>query len=152
MKKSYLMILRLPILSLNKIVNKNVILGQMCDDPLTATLVTSTGTWHRSYGFFEVCQAEGRGSSPTLTKNFLCRCFCFVILFSQFFLMSPKGPPFIFSYFAKRMDVQKRSKAPLLHFLALCDLPETKKNRKKCLEKNFKKIGFFFQFFLTRVL
>ena len=29
------------------------------------------------------------------------------------------------------MDVQELSKAPLLHFSALCDLPETKKIEKK---------------------
>ena len=38
------------------------------------------------------------------------------------------------------MDVQKLPKGPLLHFLALCDLPETKKNFEK-------KFGFFSQFF-----
>ena len=33
------------------------------------------------------------------------------------------------------MDVQKLPKGPLLHFLALCDLPETEKTSKKFLKK-----------------
>ena len=41
------------------------------------------------------------------------------------------------------MDVQKLPKGPLLHFSALCDLPETKKNRRKISKKMD-----FFQFFL----
>ena len=57
--------------------------------------------------------------------------------------MSPKGPPFIFTLFCKRMDFQKLPKAPFLHFLALCDLPETNKIFKK-IQKN---VGIFFQFF-----
>ena len=44
-------------------------------DPLTATLVTSTGTWHRGYGFFEVCQAEGRGFEANLDQKFFCAGF-----------------------------------------------------------------------------
>ena len=67
------------------------------------------------------------GSSLTLDQIF-CACnFGFVRLFSQIFLMSPKGPPFIFLIFCNRMDVQKILKDPLLHFSALCDLPETSK-------------------------
>ena len=44
-------------------------------DPLTATLVTSTGTWHRCYGFFELCQAEGRGFESNLDQKFFGRFF-----------------------------------------------------------------------------
>ena len=33
----------------------------------------------------------------------------------------------VFNVSCKRMDVQKLPKGPRLHFLALCDLPETKK-------------------------
>ena len=40
--------------------------------------------------------------------------------------------------FSKKMDVQELPKAPLLHFSALCDLPETKKIEKE--------IPIFFQF------
>ena len=43
--------------------------------------------------------------------------------------MSPKGPPFNFFLFCKRMDVRKLPRAPLFHFSALCNLPETKKFR-----------------------
>ena len=64
--------------------------------------------------------------------------------------MSPKGPPFIFPILQKN-GCPKTPKGPILHFLALCDLPETKeiqkKIRKKISEKNSKKIGNFFQFF-----
>ena len=44
-------------------------------DPLTATLVTPTGTWHRGYGFFEVCQAEGRGFESNLDQNIFGQVF-----------------------------------------------------------------------------
>ena len=86
------------------------------------------------------------GSSPALDQNFFVQIFFgFVRLYSQIFLMSPEGPPFIFFLFCS-MDVQKLPNDPLLHFSALCDLPETKK-----FEKKFKKIEFLY-FFLTRVL
>ena len=58
--------------------------------------------------------------------------------------MSPKVLPFKFFQFSKRMDVQELPKAPLLQFLALCDLPETEK-----IEKNSE---FFFNLLLIRVL
>ena len=57
-------------------------------------------------------------------------------LFFAIFLNVSRGSPFIFFYFANEW------KTPFLHFLALCDLPETKK-----MEKNFEKFGFFSQFF-----
>ena len=62
---------------------------------------TSTGTWHRGYGFFEVCQAEGRGFESRPWPKILCvGFFVFVRLFPQIFSMSPKGPLHFF-YFAK---------------------------------------------------
>ena len=76
-------------------------------------------------------------------KNF---CACFFRLgetFSANFLNVSKRSPLHFFLFCKRMVVQKLPKAPLLHFSALCDLPETKKISKK----NFQKIQIFFQFF-----
>ena len=51
--------------------------------------------------------------------------------------MSPKGPPSFFPILQKNR-CSKTPKGPLLHFSALCDLPETKK---------FQKIRIFFQFF-----
>ena len=66
-------------------------------------------------------------SNLTLDQ-FFCACnLGFVRLFSQIFLMSPKGPPFIFLTICNRMNVQKSQRVPLLHFSALCDLPETSK-------------------------
>ena len=77
-----------------------------------------------------------------MTKNFFVQVFFGSDFFLQI-LMSPKGPPFIFLNFANEcMLVQKLPKDPLLHFSALCDLPETKKN----FEKNSKN-RIFFQFF-----
>ena len=57
----------------------------------------------------------------------------------MFFIQCLQRPPLFFFLFCKRMDVQKLPKAPLLHFSALCDLPETRKISKT----NLKKIGFF---------
>ena len=110
-----------------------------------------TGTWHRGYGFFEVYQAEGRGFESNFDQNFFVQVFFgFAILFFAIFL-SPKGPPFIFSLFCKRMDVQKLPKAPLLHFSGLCDLPETKKISKKNSKKfkNFSSRGYCRKEYLT---
>ena len=98
------------------------------DDPLTATLVTSTGTWQRWYCFFEVCQAEGRRFESNLDQKFFVQVFFgFVVLFFANFLNVSKGSHLHFFLFCKRMVVQKLPKAPLLNFSALCDLPETKK-------------------------
>ena len=41
------------------------------------------------------------------------------------------------------MDVQKIPKAPLLHFSALCELPETKKKIREKISKKFKKWEIF---------
>ena len=67
--------------------------------------------------------------------------FGLVRLFSQFFQMSPKGPPSFFPIFPKN-GCSKTPKCPLLHLLALCDLPRTKK-----IKKTFEKILIFFFFF-----
>ena len=48
---------------------------------------------------------------------------------------SSKGPPSFYFLFCNWMDVQKIPNGPLLHFSALCHLPET-----------FKKFGKFFSF------
>ena len=109
-------------------------------DPLTATLVTSTGTWHRGYGFFEVCQVQ------PWPKIFFCRFFWLCDTFFRKFFKYLQRVPLHFFLFCKRMDVQKLPKAPL------SDLPQTKKIRKKNRKKFQKKFGNFFNFFLTRVL
>ena len=89
------------------------------------------------------------GSSPAHDQNFFVQVlFRLGETFFAIFYMSPKGPRFIFFLLCKRMGVQKLPKATLLHFSALCDLPETKKNSKeKFRKKNSKKFGFSFKFF-----
>ena len=111
-------------------------------DPLTAILVTSTSTWHRGYGFFEVCQAGGRGFESNLYQIFCAVFFRLCDTFFRSFFYCLQRVPFHFFQFCKRMDVQKLPKAPLLHFSALCDLPETKKNSKKI--KNSECFSIFF--------
>ena len=78
---------------------------------------------------------------PPLTKIFLCRLFWLCETFFASFL-NAKGSTLHFFLFCKRMDVEKLPKGPLLHFLALCDLPETKTIRKKSFKK-----WIFFNFF-----
>ena len=57
-----------------------------------------------------------------------------VRFFSNFFLMSPKGPPFeFFCYFATECVFINQKGSPLLHFPALCDI-----FRKKFFSENFK--------------
>ena len=57
--------------------------------------------------------------------------------------MSPKGPSFIFFYFAKECMFKISQRPPFLYFSVPCDLPETKKNWKKFVEKFQKKSDFF---------
>ena len=71
-------------------------------------------------------------------KIFCAGFFGFVILFFRKFFYCLQRVPLHFFLFCKNMDGQKLPKAPLLHFSALCDLPETKK---------ISKIRIFFQFF-----
>ena len=90
------------------------------------------------------------GSSPTLTKNFLCWFFGLCDTFFRKIFNVCKGSPFIFSYFAKDRLCSKTPKGPLFHFSALCDLPEANKisiKIQKKFGKNTKKIRIFFQFF-----
>ena len=83
------------------------------------------------------------GSSPALDQNFFVQVFFgFVRLFSQIFLMSPKGPPFIFFLFCIRMDVQNLPKGPLLQFFGTMRLTGDQKISKK----NFKKNRIFLSF------
>ena len=81
---------------------------------------------------------------PPVTKIFLCRFFRLYKTFFRKFFNASRGSPFFFFLFCKRMDAHKLPKGPLLHFSALCDLPETNYSNKK-----FKKFG---TFFFTRVL
>ena len=73
-----------------------------------------------------------------MIKIFIAGFFGFVRLFSQIFKMSPKGPPSFFSILQNN-GCSKTPKGPLLHFSALCDLPETKNFEKKFQEKISKK-------------
>ena len=93
------------------------------------------------------------GSSPAHDqKNVLCRFFFRLVRpFSANFLNVSKGSPFILSYFAKEWMFKNSQRPPCIHFSALCDLPETKKNRKK-IRKKIQKNRIFFNFFFTRVL
>ena len=59
------------------------------------------------------------------------------------FLMSSKCPPSFFSFLQKN-GCSKTPKGPLLHFSALCDLPETKKFKK------VEKMSDFFSIFSRR--
>ena len=72
------------------------------------------------------------GSSLTLT-NFSSACnFGFVRLFFRKFFNVSKGSSLQFFDILQQNGRSKIPKGPLLHFLALCDLPETsKKFRKK---------------------
>ena len=67
------------------------------------------------------------------------------------FLNVSKGSPFLFFLFCKRMDVQKFTKAPLYIFRHYATYRRPKKIEKK-IRKKIQKSGFFFNFFLTRVL
>ena len=91
------------------------------------------------------------GSSPAHDQKLFCAGFFRLgeTFFRKFFKCLPRAPPSVFSILQKNV-CSKTPKCPLLHFSALCNLPETKKIQ----EKNFKKfkIGLFFIFFLTRVL
>ena len=67
--------------------------------------------------------------------------FGLVRLFSQIFQMSPKGPPFIFSYFSKEW-IFKNSQMPPFTFGGTMRLTEDQKNQQK-----FQKKYIFFLFF-----
>ena len=86
------------------------------------------------------------GLCPAHDQKIFCADFFRLCeIFSQIFQV-PKIVTLHFFLFCKRMIVQKLPKAPLLHFLALCDLPETKKIRKK-IRKQISKKSDFFQIF-----
>ena len=73
--------------------------------------------------FLEACQAEGRGfESRPWPKTFRAGFFGFV---SKFFLCLLRVPLHFFSIL-RQNGCSKLPKGPLLHFSALCDLPETK--------------------------
>ena len=87
-----------------------------------------------------------------MTKKFFVQVFFgFVILFFAIFLMSPKGPPFIFSYFAKELMFKNSQRPPFTFFGIMRLTIDQKKFRKKIsknkFEKNIKKFGILFQFF-----
>ena len=65
--------------------------------------------------------------------------FGFVRLFLATFLMSPKGPPFIFSYFAKEWMLKNSQRAPFTFFGTMR------------LTRNFKKFKKILQVFLGTV-
>ena len=62
--------------------------------------------------------------------------FGLVRLFLQFFQMSPKGPPFIVSYFSKEW-MFKNSQMPAFTFVGTMRLTEDQKKSKKISKKNF---------------
>ena len=66
-------------------------------------------------------------------------------LFFTNFLMSPKCPPFIFFDILQQNGRSKNPKgSPLLHFSALCDLPETSKQFRKKIGKKFSQYCFHY--------
>ena len=77
---------------------------------------------------------------PPLTKIFLCKFFSALWDFFRKYLQ--RVHPSFFLSILQKMDVQRLPECPLLHVSALCDLPETKKIRKK-----FKKFGIIFPIF-----
>ena len=81
------------------------------------------------------------GSSPAPDQKFFVQVFFVLVRF--FCQCLQRVPPSVFFLFCKRMDVQKLSKAPVLHFSTLCDLPEAKKKSKKVSKKKSKKSDFF---------
>ena len=111
---------------------------------LTATLIKVV---HRNQ-FFEVCQAERPGfESRPRPKFYLCMLFRFCETFFANFFNVSRGPPSFFSVLQKNWMLQKTPKAPFFSiFLALCDLPETSKQKfeKKNRKQNF---GIFFSIF-----
>ena len=80
------------------------------------------------------------GLSPALDQIFLCRFFRLCETFFRNFLMSPKGPPFIFFLFCKRMDVEKQPKGPFYIFRYNATYQKLQKNSKN-----------FWKFFLGTV-
>ena len=84
------------------------------------------------------------GSSPAHDQEFFVQVFFGLMrLFSQFFLMCPKDPPFIFSYFAKEWMVKNSQRVPFYIFRHYA----TYRRPNKYFEKKFKKNRIFFQFF-----
>ena len=78
------------------------------------------------YGFFEVSQAEGHVFESRHDQKFFVQIF--FRLCETFFANISKGSTLhFFVYFAKKMDVKKLPKGPILHVSALCDLRVTKK-------------------------
>ena len=84
------------------------------------------------------------GSSPAHDQKIFCAVFfsAWGDIILQIFLLSPKGPPFIFFLFSKRMCIQKLPKAPLYFFRHYVTYRKPKKNSKK-----FKKIRIFSIYF-----
>ena len=78
------------------------------------------------------------GSSLTITKIFLCMLFRFCETFFRIFFNVSKVsvPLHCFFDFAKEWML-KKPKGLILHFSALCDLPETLKKFEKNLSENF---------------
>ena len=86
------------------------------------------------------------GSSPAHDQFFFVQVFsASVRLFSQFFLMSPKGPPFVFFPILQKNGYSKIPKGTLFTFFG-------KYSRPKIFENKLSKKFGFFNFFLTRVL
>ena len=70
------------------------------------------------------------GSSPALDQIYFCvDFFGFVRFFFAIILMSPKGPPFIFVLFCKRIDVEKQPKGPFYIFRYNATYQKLQKNR-----------------------
>ena len=90
--------------------------------------------WGKNFSKFLVS-----GKSHSAEK---CKRGAFGSFWTSILLQNRKKMNFIFFLFCKRIDVQKLPKGPLLHFSALCDLPETKKIEKKSQsrKKRHKKI------------
>ena len=89
------------------------------------------------------------GSSPAHDQKLFMQVFiCLVRLFLAIFLNVSKGSPFHFFPILQKNGCSKTPKGPLLHFSALCDLPETKKSKK--IEKKFKKKSNSFSIFSSR--
>ena len=112
-----------------------------------------TATWHRGYGFFEVCQAEGHGFKSRPWQKFFCANF-FSALWDFFFANISKGSTrHFFVYFAKN-GCSKTPRVPPFTCFGTMRLTGNQKKSKKKLKiriffPNFSSSGYCRREYLT---
>ena len=100
-----------------------------------------TATWHRGYGFFEVCQAEGHGFESRPWPKFFCAIF-FRLCETFFRKYLQRVHPSFFCLFCKKWMFKDSQSAPFYMFRHYATYRKPKK-----IEKKFKKFGIFFPIF-----